>query len=126
MADLLEKASAWLGQMRKTHLSRTVTYIRGDHQLQVAAMIGSTIFEIDDQYGAVERFESRDFLISAADLILDGEVTQPRPGDQIKEMQGRTFVYEVMSPGKEPCWRYSDSYRQMLRIHTKQVDTEIV
>ena len=37
---------------------------------------------------------------------------------------GQTFVYEVIRPGDEPCWRWSDSYRQTLRIHTKQVDQE--
>ena len=37
-------------------------------------------------------------------------------------MQGdKTFEYEVLAPGKEPCLRYSDPFRKTLRIHTKQV-----
>jgi len=30
-------------------------------------------------------------------------------------------IYEVMSPGNEPHFRWSDTYRQTLRIHTKHV-----
>jgi hypothetical protein len=43
----------------------------------------------------------------------------------IRETQGaKTFIYEVMAPGKEPAWRWSDVFRKVLRIHTKQVGTE--
>jgi hypothetical protein len=49
----------------------------------------------------------------------------PERGDAIREQQdGKVYVYEVMAPGKEACWRWSDPYRQTLRIHTKQVGTE--
>ncbi|MBE3123763.1 MAG: hypothetical protein IMZ65_03080, partial [Planctomycetes bacterium] len=51
--------------------------------------------------------------------------TLPERGDRIREPQdGKTFVYEVMAPGKEPHYRFSDLYRRTLRIHTKQVATE--
>jgi hypothetical protein len=123
MADLLEKACAWLGGMQSAHLSHPVTYCRANNSVQVAATVGKTTFDIDDGYGVVERWESRDFLIAAADLVLDGIAVLPAAGDRIREVQdGRTFVYEVLAPGKEPCWRYSDPYRMTLRIHTKQVE----
>ena len=32
-----------------------------------------------------------------------------------------TQLYEVMAPGGEPPFRYSDPYRRTLRIHTKHV-----
>jgi len=35
-----------------------------------------------------------------------------------------TFIYEVMAPGNEPPWRYSDPYRRTLRIHTKLIGAE--
>ena len=129
MADLLEQAAGWLDGMRTAHLSRPVVYCRpsaGSGQgaeVEVAATIGKTVFEIDDGSGAVERFESRDFLIAASALVLGGDTTLPQPGDKVTESaDGKTLVYEVMAPGKEPCWRYSDPYRRTLRIHTKQVD----
>jgi hypothetical protein len=65
------------------------------------------------------------FLIHAADLVLGGSPTLPERGDLIRETQGtKIFIYEVMAPGKEPPWRWSDVYRKLLRIHTKQVGTE--
>lgn len=73
------------------------------------------------------RVESRDYLITTADLMLDGSATLPQRGDCIRETQGSlVFVYEVMAPGNEPPWRYSDPYRRALRIHTKQTDVELL
>lgn len=123
--DLLRNGSAWLEAQRTRFASGTIVYRRGAATVQVAATIGRTLFEIDNGYGAVERTESRDYLLQAADLVLDGLVVLPQRGDQVRETVGQqTFVYEVLAPGKEPAWRYSDPYRQTLRIHTKHVATE--
>jgi len=125
MADLLQRASAWLEDQRTKHLTQSVVYQRGTDTIEVLATIGSTVFQIDDGAGGVLRIEARDYLISAADLVLAGNPVVPQRGDQIRETQGRqVFVYEVIRPGDEPCWRWSDAYRQTLRIHTKQVDLE--
>ena len=122
MADLLESAFNWLEQKRTQHRSRSVTYQRGEVAVEVPASIGRTTFEIDDGYGLIQKFESRDFLILATDLVLDGSQTLPERGDRIQETEGaKTFTYEVLAPGKEPPWRYSDPYWKTLRIHTKQI-----
>lgn len=103
-----------------------MVYRRGEATVEVLATIGRTVFETDNGYGVVERTESRDFLISAVDLVLAGLETLPQRGDRIRETQGATtFVYEVMAPGQQPHWRYSDPGRRTLRIHTKHVDTEV-
>lgn len=123
MVDLLERASAWLDEQRSRHASRAVTYARGGRTLEVSATIGRTTFEVDDGYGVLVQHESRDFLILAADLVLDGQPILPQRGDQVWEVQGsNTFVYEVTAPGNGPCWRYSGPYRKTLRIHSKQVE----
>jgi len=125
MADILEQASNWLEDQRTEHATRTVTYERGASTVAVSAGIGRTIFEVDNGFGIVERTESRDFLVLAADLVLAGSPVLPERGDRVREIQvATTFVYEVMAPGKEPHWRYSDPYRKTLRIHTKHVSTE--
>ena len=122
MGDLLEESSTWLDGQRLKHLSRTVSYRRGEDSVDVRASIGRTVFEIEDSVGVLERTESRDFLIPASDLVLGGGEVLPQPEDRISETQGdHVYVYEVLAPGREPCWRFSDSYRRMLRIHTKQV-----
>jgi len=125
MADLLQQASQWLTDMRASHLSHPVQYCRGDSCVQVAASVGKTTFEIEDSYGGLERFESRDFLIRAADLVQDGQVIEPQAGDVVRETVGsRILIYKVMAPGGEPCWRYSDPFQTAIRIHTKQTDVE--
>ena len=125
MANLLETGAAWLADQLKSHASTEVVYLRGDEQVSVQATIGKTEFEIDDGGGAVVRFESRDYLIHAADLILGGSQSLPLVGDHIHEVQGeRTFVYEVLSPVGQPHYRYSDPFRRLLRVHTKHVSTE--
>jgi hypothetical protein len=125
MADLLEQSSAWLDGQRKKFLAKAVTYCRGQAEAEVLATVGRTTFEIESSTGVAERFESRDFIITAADLVLDGAAVLPERGDRIRETVGnQTLIYEVVGPGSEPCWRYSDPYRLALRIHTKQVNVQ--
>jgi hypothetical protein len=35
-----------------------------------------------------------------------------------------TYTYEVLAPGKEPVWKWSDLYRSLLRIHAKQIQVQ--
>jgi len=125
MADLLGKAAAWLNDQRVRHLSRPVTYVRGEHFVEVQAAIGHTAFEVDDGTGVLEQYESRDFIVCAADLVLDGASVTPARGDRIREEQdGMVYVYEVMAPGRFPHAKFSDRSRRALRIHTKLVDVQ--
>jgi hypothetical protein len=118
MVDLLQQASAWLADRRAAFLSRSVVYSRSEDSVAVQAGVGKTTFEIDDGYGLATTWESRDYLIAAADLVLAGEVVKPQRGDRIAD-GGK--VYEVMAPGKEDVCRPSDPYGVTWRIHTKQV-----
>jgi len=125
MADMLQEASAWLEEKRHEHCTVPVTYVRGDDSVELQATIGRTIFEQRDDYGVLEKVESRDFLVRAEDLVVGGDRTLPERGDRVREEQdGKVYVYEVMAPGREPHYRFSDPYRKTLRIHTKQVDVE--
>jgi hypothetical protein len=126
MSDLLQTGTEWLADQLKTHASRQVVYRRGADEVAVQTTVGRTLLKLGDDYGGVRmEWTDRDFLIHAADLVLGGTVVLPERGDQIRETQGtKTFVYEVMAPGKEPPWRWSDPHRKMLRIHTKQIGVE--
>ncbi len=122
---MLERGSAWLEDQRQRHMTRTVTYERGGKTVDVQTTMGRTEFEQADEFGVIHKIESRDYLVLTADLVLEGEPTMPKAGDRIRETDGSmTFVYEVMAPGDEPPFRYSDPYRRTLRIHTKHVATE--
>lgn len=125
MADLLQHGAAFVDGRRHTHLTRTVTYQRGAGSVDLAATVGRTVFEQADESGFIRRVESRDFLVRRTDLVLDGSQTLPKAGDRVREPDGpQTQVYEVMAPGGEPPFRFSDPYRKVLRIHTKHVATE--
>ena len=125
MGDLLEQGSAFLEDQRHRHMSRPVTYRRAADNVDVQATVGKTEFEQSDQNGLIQRIESRDYLIRTTDLVLAGQQTLPRAGDQVRETAGAsTHVYEVMAPGNEPPFRYSDPFRRTLRIHTKHIATE--
>lgn len=124
MGDLLAKGSKMLDRTRRAHLSRTVVYRRGAESVEIEATVGSTEFDRTDEYGVVHRIESRDYLVAAADLVLGGDVVTPKAGDRITETgEARVHEYEVMSPGDEPAWRYSDPQRRTLRVHTKFIRT---
>lgn len=119
MPDLLSQGTEWLAAQRTEHLSQPVIYLRGIDSVEVPATVGRTVFELDSGFG-LERVETRDYLIPADSLILAGTTVLPERGDRIQEGD---FVYEVMSPARDkPPWRYSDPFRNTLRIHTKLID----
>jgi hypothetical protein len=117
MSDLLKNGISWLESQRKKHLTSQVFYRRDSTSVEIPATIGKTVFKIEDEYGRIVHYESRDYLINAQDLVLNGTVVPPERGDEIVD---EGFVYEVMAPASEPEWRYSDVFRNTLRIHTKQ------
>lgn len=125
MVDLLETGSAWLKDRRTAHLAETVTYQRGEDSISISATAGTSNFEQIDEHGLVNQLRTRDFLIEAADLVIDSVLVNPQIGDKIIETDGAvTYFHRVMSPGGGATpWRYSDPYGKVLRIHTKLVST---
>jgi len=122
MTDRLQRATTRLAVRRKAHMGRTVTYRRGDDSVELQATIGETIFRLVGAYGSQTRVVRRDYLIEAADLVLDGSAVQPRAGDRIEETDDDgTWVHEVGAPGGEPAWRWSGPHRGTYRTHTQLV-----
>lgn len=127
MTDFLQSGIEWLESQRTAHLTQSVTYVRGGSSLEILATIGKTEYVTDSEHVVAESFESRDFIVSAADLVIgDADVT-PEVGDQVQEIAGSNrFIYEVVPMGPNPCWRYSDDFRKAVRIHTKLVKVEAI
>jgi len=125
VADMLEQGAAWLDRMRVKHASRSVTYVRGAESVELSATLGQTTYEVADEFGTTVEAKATDFILSAADLVLSGQKSQPQPGDRIRVTVGdEVHVFEVMDLGGAGHWRPSDPYGHTLRIHTKLVDTE--
>ena len=121
MSNLLQTGSDWLEGMRNTYASQSVTYARGVNSVTLNASFGKTIYEEDDEYIRVKG-EVMDFLLFAAELIIDGSVVLPQVADRISIVRGgSSVVYEVMPLLGQGHYRFSDSFGKTLRIHTKQV-----
>lgn len=124
MADMLEDGLAELAAELKLHASREVVISDGPLRATVSATIGRTRFEVED-HGAVRVvWSERDFIFTAADLVLGGVVVRPKRGMQVRETVGSVVkVFEVLSPvGGEVC--QFDEYGIACRVHTKQVGVE--
>lgn len=115
---MLGTGLAWLEDQRNSHMTVSVTYSRGVNSVTLTATRGKSDFEEVDEFGVVQRMQSRDYLVLVADLILSGVGVIPAVGDRITDA-GAT--YEVLSISGQPHWRYSDVGRLTFRIHTKQV-----
>ena len=97
-----------------------VTYSRDAQSQSLTAVRGLTRRELtSDEHGAsIDSFVT-DYLILRTDLALCDTEVIPKQGDQVKEEDGT--VFETTSIAGEPCWRWSDPTRQVLRIHVQQV-----
>lgn len=119
MADLLLTAETWLGKIHKDHVSQTVTYQRGSSTVSVSATMCPS--EVDQTLNGqmIVGYVRKDFLIHAADLILEGRQVSPEVGDTIAY---GAQVYRVVSQntGEKP-FRESGAGGVVLRISTKQV-----
>lgn len=125
--SLLESGMSWLEEQRREHMTRTVTYRRGSLSVELPATAGEHSYPVVDVDGIMMRVSIRDYLISAADLVLGGRTVEPQEGDRVEETLGSdTIIYEVLSPGGgEDAWRWSDQYRNTLRVHTKQYGRQV-
>lgn len=125
MTDLLRVGSRFLEDQRHLHMTRPVSYRRGLDSIDLVATVGRTLFEQTDQFGALHRSESRDYLIRASDLVLAGGPATPKPGDVVREDLGtEVLLYEAVALGGEPPFRFSDPDRLTLRLHTKFIGME--
>ena len=122
MTNVLERGSQWLSEQIDHYAASSVLYRRGSLTVPVQAGKGRTTFELNDTSGILVETESRDFLISAGNLLLDDMPILPEVGDRIIETIGsKLHAYEVNKFGAEQPYRFCDPYRHKLRIHTKYV-----
>ncbi len=123
MADLLRTGTAWLAGKLKAVASQAVSYRRGSASVSLHATVGSSLLKVTDTFGNVQVVRTeRDYLFTAADLVLSGIRTTPQRGDVIDDAtSGVTAHYEILAPDGEPPWRYSDPAETMIRVHTKKV-----
>ena len=100
-----------------------VIYTRNGIEIPLRATIGKTEFSSGETETVVVTSRVRDFIVNTADLVADGEPFLPDVGDLITETAGgQVFTYQAMALANEEVWRYSDTGRNQIRIHTKEIE----
>ena len=126
MANMLQLGTDWLARKLKQHADETLVYSRGAQSVTITGTLGKTLMRLESADGGARmEWTDADVIVEAADLVLGGVMVKPESGDKIRWSKGGvTRVFEVLPYGNEPCWRWSDDHQTILRIRTKQVDTE--
>ncbi len=123
MPSMLAQAVAGMSAALQGVAGVEITYHAGARSLAITAVVGRSVWSIEGEPIA-NRLETRDYLIAADDLAVDGWRWTPARGDRIEETDGTTTtVYEVLAPAGEPCYRPSDPQGVILRVHTQKVAT---
>ena len=121
MANFLASAATWLHGQRHSNMSSSVTYTRfGGAPQTMAATIGRTDAERLGESELVTTAGVRDYIFRTIDFLVDGVFVPPDRMDSIAEADGATW--EVVEVAGEPVWRYSDEYRNAIRVHTARRD----
>jgi len=95
---------------------RSITYTRGVNSVSLTVNVGSSPSLVANDFGVViDERHYRDFLILASELILATVTVTPARADVITE---GTKTFLVISEGGSPHFTYSDSYDQIIRVHT--------
>ena len=114
----LSDAMKWLTDTMIEKEGESIVYSRGVESVTLDAVPGKTEYESVTETGVVTEHQARDFVVNASELIIDEAAIEPKRGDKIT-YGGDTF--EVFPLDGEKVYRYSDPFKKMLRIHTKQV-----
>ena len=118
MANVLSDGVTWLAAQIKANASETITYSRGAATVTLSVTRGYTEHTELDGDGFPILTHTQDFICTTADLILSGSAAIPQKGDVITDAGGVTF--SVYPPSGGTPYRYSDPYRTMLRIYTRE------
>ncbi len=103
----------------------TVTYVRGNSEIEVTAEAVLHDYEVTDHRGAITPVRSRDFVIAVAALVIGDEEIEPRGGDVIKEtINGSIERFQVMPLGDRQAAEHTDTSGTSWLIHTKHIGSE--
>lgn len=105
----------------------TVTIRRGKIAVEnVTAGVGRTAYEVTDEYGAVVKVETRDYLFDPADYAkVDPQNPLPQRNDCIEETGPDSVIrsHQLTEPVKgDGVYRWQDQFRTGLRVHTVRTD----
>jgi len=119
MGNLLQTGQAALVEKLMGAAASRVIYRRGELAIECSAIVGKTSYQATTEDGFSVEATAVDYLIKKESLKSGGVVIEPEQGDRIET----TFdTFEVLHLPDDGCWRYSDPYGTLYRIHTKKIE----
>ena len=116
---MIDAGLQWLNEQREAFITLPITYTRGANSItNLKATRGQSVYNRIDQHGFSVRTVAIDWLVSAEELILGGEVTVQQKGDTIND---GTNTYEVIPLPGDGAWKWSGPSYYTIRIHSKQI-----
>ena len=114
--NILEAGLQALKQTLASSLERDVIYTHAGQQYQIRATRGAINWATLNKLGDVALGENyRDYIIRAELLPVE-----PMRGDTITD---GLEVYELYSESTaQKCYRYSDPYKQLIRVYTRRLE----
>ena len=113
---IAQRGAAWMAGKLEAVSGQAVKYRRGTADVELTAVPARRTSEDYGADGSLIVSTNHDWLLDKARLVIDGEAIEPRRGDLIITADGQTFV--VVPAEAENCWRWTDQYRQRIRVHT--------
>ena len=114
MPDMNSSGLDWLACQHKGNASQSVTYQRDGTDYTINATIGKTDWGVDQTSNVNAGFKTRDYLVMAADLPF-----LPRRDDKVIEVKnGKRYTNRVIEQPGIQAYRYANTNKTMIRIHT--------
>ncbi len=125
MNNILTEAVQSLVDTLRNDLSEPIVYERGSQRVKILAIASKPEYEIESGPGEIQIvYDGLDWKFAAEDLIIDGKIMEPEPGDRIVRLQHRPNepeIYQVMQLGSQQCWQRLDPLGCLILVNTKRV-----
>ena len=97
-------------------------YVQGATEIALTVVMEDAEVEVEGAQGFPVQARVTDFLVRCADLVVLGQVVEPKLGDQVRLTRaGKTETYKAMRPAGGTHFEPEDPYGNSWRIHTQRV-----
>lgn len=120
MANVQDSLSFHRAALRGSCAVEARIHVGGDY-VDVPATIGQTPIGFDHGNGVIQTWQSTDFLVQAADLVIADQEITPHVGMWIAcTLNGRSVEFNVLEADNGRCFQWSGPGRTTFRIHAKE------
>jgi hypothetical protein len=128
MSNLFAAGASLIADVFQSHGSQSATYTRHNadgtsHTVTVYVTLARNPMQVsgDVAQGSLYDVTEQDFLIRAADLILNSQTVEPREGDRITTtIGGQSRTFKVAFAGSDQAYSH-DPFRKQYRVRTKRI-----